>query len=186
MGDEMDWSEIERYLQIESPIDPSSLTQRRKRLCEEGVEPMLMATIKTGRKLGLLKAASTDRVIVDTTVIPKAVAHPTNSRSLDDQTTQRDRANDQTYEDRWATRAKSAQRCAGRCATRGAVRRRSGDDEKPSSEDGREICSARSQQTGKPARVVRIEIKKGSVSTVMSLPAALFKGSGSLLREFLK
>jgi IS5 family transposase len=68
------------YLQIESPIDPSSLTRWRKRIGEEGIETMLMATIKAGRKLGLLKAASSDRVIVDTTVMPKAVAHPTDSR----------------------------------------------------------------------------------------------------------
>jgi len=73
----------ETYLQIESPIDPSSLTRWRKRIGEEGVEKMLMATIKAGRKLGLLKAASTDRVIVDTTVMPKAVAHPTDSRLLE-------------------------------------------------------------------------------------------------------
>jgi IS5 family transposase len=41
-----------------------------------------MDTIKAGRKRGLLKAGSTDREIVDTTVMPKAVAHPTNSRLL--------------------------------------------------------------------------------------------------------
>jgi IS5 family transposase len=73
----------ETYLQIEPPIDPSSLTRWRKRIGEEGVETMLMATIKAGRKLGLLKAASTDRVIVDTTVMSKAVAHPTDSRLLE-------------------------------------------------------------------------------------------------------
>jgi IS5 family transposase len=73
----------ETYLQIESPIDPSSLTRWRKRIGEEGVETMLMATIKAGRKLGLLEAASTDRVVVDTTVMPKAVAHPTDSRLLE-------------------------------------------------------------------------------------------------------
>jgi IS5 family transposase len=73
----------ETYLQIESPIDSSSLTRWRKRIGEEGVETMLMATIKAARKLGLLKAASTDRVIVDTTVMPKAVAHPTDSRLLE-------------------------------------------------------------------------------------------------------
>ena len=39
-----------------------------------------MAAIKAWRKLCLLKAASTDRVIVDTTALPKAVAHPTDSR----------------------------------------------------------------------------------------------------------
>jgi IS5 family transposase len=44
----------ETYLQIESPIEPSSLTRWRKRIGEEGVETMLMATIKAGRKLGLL------------------------------------------------------------------------------------------------------------------------------------
>lgn len=59
-------------MQIESPIDPSSLTRWRKRIGEEGVETMLMATIKAWRKLGLLKAASTNRVIVDTTVMPNS------------------------------------------------------------------------------------------------------------------
>jgi IS5 family transposase len=44
---------------------------------------MLMVTIKAGRKLSLLKAACTDRVIVDTTVMPKAVAHSTDSSSLE-------------------------------------------------------------------------------------------------------
>ena len=73
----------ETYLQIEPPIDPSSLTRWRKRIGEEGVETMLMATIKAGKKLGLLKASSTDKVIVDTTVMPKAVAHPTDSRLLE-------------------------------------------------------------------------------------------------------
>jgi IS5 family transposase len=38
---------------------------------------MLRATIEAGRKLGLLKQSSVDRVIVDTTVMPKAVAYPT-------------------------------------------------------------------------------------------------------------
>jgi IS5 family transposase len=50
---------------------------------EEGVETMLMATIEAGRKLGMLKQTSVDRVIVDTTVMPKAVAHPTDSRLLE-------------------------------------------------------------------------------------------------------
>lgn len=73
----------ETYFQTEAPIDPSSLTRWRKRVGEEGVETMLMATIDAGRKLGLLKQTSVDRVIVDTTVMPKAVAHPTDSRLLE-------------------------------------------------------------------------------------------------------
>jgi IS5 family transposase len=47
------------------------------------VETKLMAAINAWRKLGLLKTASTDRVIVDTTVLPKAVAHPTDSRLVE-------------------------------------------------------------------------------------------------------
>lgn len=62
--------------------DASSLSRRRKRVGEEGVETMLMATIEAGRKLGLLKHSSIDRVIVDTTVMPKAVAHQTDSPLL--------------------------------------------------------------------------------------------------------
>jgi IS5 family transposase len=44
---------------------------------------MLMVTIGAGRQIGLLRAASVDRVIVDTTVMPKAIAHPTDSRLLE-------------------------------------------------------------------------------------------------------
>ena len=44
----------ETYLQIESPIDSSSLTRWGKRIGEESVETMLMATIKVERKLSLL------------------------------------------------------------------------------------------------------------------------------------
>jgi len=70
------------YLQTEAPIDPSSLTRWRKRICEEGVKTLLMATIETARRGGVVKASSVDRVIVDTTVMPKTIAHPTDSRLL--------------------------------------------------------------------------------------------------------
>lgn len=73
----------EAYLQSEAPIDPSSLTRWRKRIGEEGVETLLMATIEAARRGGVMKAASVDRVIVDTTVMPKAIAHPTDSRLLE-------------------------------------------------------------------------------------------------------
>ena len=35
----------ETYLQLKSPIDPSSLTRWRKRIGEEGVETLLLVTI---------------------------------------------------------------------------------------------------------------------------------------------
>ncbi len=70
----------EVYLQTEAPIDPSSLTRWRKRIGEEGVETLLMATIEAARRAGVVKATSVERVIVDTTVMPKAIAHPTDSK----------------------------------------------------------------------------------------------------------
>jgi len=73
----------ETYFQTELPIDPSSLTRWRQRIGEEGVETMLAATIDAARRIGFVKAASVDKVIVDTTVMPKAIAHPTDSRLLE-------------------------------------------------------------------------------------------------------
>jgi IS5 family transposase len=64
----------ETYLQIESPIDPSNLTRWRERIGEQGVETMLMATIKAGRKPGLLKAPP----IAAPTAQPVRVASPTS------------------------------------------------------------------------------------------------------------
>lgn len=39
----------ETYLQTEPPIDPSSLTRRRKRLSEAGVEELLAETIEAAK-----------------------------------------------------------------------------------------------------------------------------------------
>ncbi|PRH15837.1 IS5 family transposase, partial [Burkholderia multivorans] len=73
----------ETYLQTELPIDPSSLTRWRQRIGEEGVELLLAVTIEAAKAAGLIKRASLDKVIVDTTVMPKAIAHPTDSRLLE-------------------------------------------------------------------------------------------------------
>ena len=73
----------EVYLQTESPIDPSSLTRWRKRIGEAGVETLLMVTIEAARRGGIVQASSVDRIIVDTTVMPKAIAYPTDSRLLE-------------------------------------------------------------------------------------------------------
>jgi IS5 family transposase len=73
----------ETYLQTELPIDPSSLTRWRQRIGEEGVELLLAVTIEAARAAGLIKRNSLDKVIVDTTVMPKAIAHPTDSRLIE-------------------------------------------------------------------------------------------------------
>jgi transposase, IS5 family len=73
----------EMLLQTEPSIDPSGLTRWRKRLGEAGIEELLAATIEAAKRAGVVKASSVKRVIVDTTVMPKAIAHPTDSRLLE-------------------------------------------------------------------------------------------------------
>nr|WP_269101047.1 IS5 family transposase [Mangrovicoccus ximenensis] len=70
----------EVFFQHRPPIDPSSLTRWRKRIGEEGVEWMLTQTIEAGKKSGIVDDRSLKRIAVDTTVMEKAIAHPTDSR----------------------------------------------------------------------------------------------------------
>jgi transposase, IS5 family len=68
------------YFQHDLPCDPSSLTRWRKRIGPEGMEKLMAATIQAGLDSGAVKPTSLERVSVDTTVQPKAIAHPTDSR----------------------------------------------------------------------------------------------------------
>ena len=70
----------ETFFQHRLPIDPSSLTRWRKRIGEEGVEWMLTQTIQAGQKSGVIDEGSAKRVAVDTTVMEKNIAYPTDSR----------------------------------------------------------------------------------------------------------
>lgn len=70
------------HFQHRLPIDPSSMTRWRKRLGESGVEKLLAQTIEAAKKGRVIKERSLDRVIVDSTVMEKAVAFPTDSRLL--------------------------------------------------------------------------------------------------------
>lgn len=70
----------ETFFQHRAPIDPTSLTRWRKRIGEEGVEWLLTKTIEAGRASGAVAASSLEQVAVDTTVMEKAIAHPTDSR----------------------------------------------------------------------------------------------------------
>ncbi len=73
----------ETYLQIEPPIDPSSLTRWRQCPGEKGIKELLAATIAAAQRSGAVCKSSLKTVIVDTAVMPKAVAHPTDSRLLE-------------------------------------------------------------------------------------------------------
>jgi IS5 family transposase len=68
------------YFQHELPCDPSSLTRWRKRLGPEGLEKLLAETIQAGLESGAVRASSLERISVDTTMQPKAIAHPTDAK----------------------------------------------------------------------------------------------------------
>jgi IS5 family transposase len=70
------------YLQWEVPADPSSMTRWRKRLGEEGLEKILAETVVTAIKTQTVKPKDLQRVIVDTTVMEKNIAHPTDTKLL--------------------------------------------------------------------------------------------------------
>lgn len=70
----------EVFFQHKLPIDPSSLTRWRKRIGEEGVEWLLTQTIVAGGKSGAIDESSVKRVAVDTTVMEKTIAYPTDAR----------------------------------------------------------------------------------------------------------
>lgn len=70
----------ETFFKHHVPIDPSSLVRWRKRIGEEGVEWQLAKTIEAGRKSGAVDGDSLTRVAVDTTVMKKNIAHPTDTR----------------------------------------------------------------------------------------------------------
>jgi transposase, IS5 family len=68
------------YFEHDLPCDPSSLTRWRNRIGPGGMEKLLAATLAAGLASGTVKPSSLERVIVDTTVQPKAIAHPTDSQ----------------------------------------------------------------------------------------------------------
>jgi len=84
----------EAFFQHRPPIDPSCLTRWRNRIGEEGAEWLLTKneeekerprwgvslTNEAGRASGAVDDASLSRVAVDTTVMEKNIAHPTDAR----------------------------------------------------------------------------------------------------------
>ena len=71
------------YFEPRLPCDPSQISRFRRVLGECGVEQLLKTTIETAVAIGAVKKSEFERVIVDTTVQSKAIAHPTDSRLLE-------------------------------------------------------------------------------------------------------
>jgi len=70
----------EEYFQHQLPIHPSQMTRWRKRIGESGMEKLLQLTIEAGKRTKTVTERSFESVIVDTTVQPKAIQHPTDAR----------------------------------------------------------------------------------------------------------
>jgi IS5 family transposase len=70
----------EEVFQHEAPFDRSSLTRWRQRLGEERLAALLQESLRVAHATGALATKDLERVVVDTTVQPKAVAHPTDAR----------------------------------------------------------------------------------------------------------
>ena len=71
------------YYEDRQPCDATTLVKFRQLLGEEGVEELLAQTINVAVALKLIKPQELTRVIVDSTVQHKAIAHPTDSRLLE-------------------------------------------------------------------------------------------------------
>ncbi len=70
----------ETFFQRRRPIVRSGLSKWRKRIKSKGMEALLQQTLAVGLDVGAVKPTSLKRVSVDTTVQPKAIAHPTDAR----------------------------------------------------------------------------------------------------------
>ena len=71
------------FLQLKMPIDPSSLTRWRNRLGVEKLEKILGMSVKAAVDTGVIKQEDLKTIIVDTTVMPKNIAFPTDTKLLD-------------------------------------------------------------------------------------------------------
>jgi transposase, IS5 family len=70
----------EETFQHAAPFDRSSLTRWRQRLGEEQFGALIQESLSVAHKTGAIASKDLERVVVDTTVQPKAIAHPTDAR----------------------------------------------------------------------------------------------------------
>ena len=72
----------EESFQHQLPFDRSSPTRRRQRLGEEPLAALIQESLSVAHKTGALAGRDLERVAVDTTVQPKAMAFPTDARLM--------------------------------------------------------------------------------------------------------
>jgi IS5 family transposase len=71
------------YFDQNLPCDATTLVKFRGLLGEQGVEELLAQTINAAVSMKLISAKELATVVVDSTVQPKAIAHPTDSKLLE-------------------------------------------------------------------------------------------------------
>jgi transposase, IS5 family len=71
------------YYEPRLPCDATQIGRFRRVLGEAGVEQLLKSTIEAAVSMKIVKKTEFERVIVDTTVQEKAIAHPVDSRLLE-------------------------------------------------------------------------------------------------------
>ena len=71
------------HLQWQLPIDPSSLTRWRGRLGPERIEKLLSMSVNVAVATGVVTKKELQEVIVDTTVMPKNIEFPTDTKLLE-------------------------------------------------------------------------------------------------------
>src|SRR5271163_3209031 len=72
----------EEFFQHKPTSDRSSLTRWRQRMSEEKLVALIQESLSTATRTGAAKPSDFSKVIVDTTVQPKAVAFPTDARLM--------------------------------------------------------------------------------------------------------
>lgn len=72
----------EEFFQHKPPFDRSSLTRWRQRMGEEKLVALIQESLNVATRTGAARPADFTRVIVDTTVQPKAVAFPTDAKLM--------------------------------------------------------------------------------------------------------
>src|SRR5690349_586851 len=72
----------EEFFRHKLPFDRSSITRWRQRMGEEKLVALLQESLHVATRTGAAKPADFTRVIVDTTVQPKAIAFPTDAKLL--------------------------------------------------------------------------------------------------------
>jgi IS5 family transposase len=72
----------EHVFRHELPFERSSLSRWRGRLGEERLQALIQESLSVAHRTGALATKDLERVVVDTTVQPKAITHPTDAKLM--------------------------------------------------------------------------------------------------------